>query len=287
MRVLHQLLDISFTRKLTSRSIFFACHSRWDDSIDFCSSLTEKPSESKLLWASRLLAIWRETKWGRFLSFSYRSPENISSHPFLVFISGVDKIVFLDTALASQQPSYSPVRAEELLCSDTCSAWSRLQFPQPNCDYTDILLFALAVEKCWVMYAQWWQWHSYMCFIVLQYLSFHGYHRNCRFAIQIGRRDSEHQPICYSLLNLILLSWAQTCFSLSGAICWSPSGTAVLCHCWAASGETQCTRQIAPLPCSQLSSFWAGKMICILMYSRSAWGEVSSLVVGYSATPQV
>lgn len=69
-----------------------------------------------------------------------------------------------------------------------------------------------------MMYAQWWQWHSYMCFIVLQYLSFHGYHRNCRFAIQIGRRDSEHQPICYSLLNLILLSWARMCFSLSGAI---------------------------------------------------------------------
>lgn len=135
----------------------------------------------------------------------------------LFFSSGVDKVVFLDTGLAPQQPSHFPVRAEELLWSDTCSAWSRLQWPQPNCDYTDILLFALAVEKCWVMYTQWWQRHSYMCFIVLQYLSFHGYHRNCRFAIQIGRRDSEHQPICYSLLNLILFSWAQTCFSVRGS----------------------------------------------------------------------
>lgn len=202
---------------MTGRSVFFACHSRWDDSIDFHSSLTEKPSEGKLLWSLRLLAMWRETKWGWFLSFLYSSPGNISSHPFLVFSSGVDKVVFLDTGLAPQQPSHFPVRAEELLWSDTCSVWSRLQWPQPNCDYTDILLFALAVEKCWVMYTQWWQRHSYMCFIVLQYLSFHGYHRNCRFAIQIGRRDSEHQPICYSLLNLILLSWAQTCFSLRGS----------------------------------------------------------------------
>lgn len=94
-----------------------------------------------------------------------------------------------------------------------------------------------------MMYAQWWQEHSYMCFIVLQYLSFHGYHRNCRFAIQIGRRDSEHQPICYSFLNLILLSWAQTCFSLSGAIMWVPIG---------------CCRSLPLLGC-----FW-GNSVCTL-----------------------
>lgn len=38
--------------------------------------------------------------------------------PFIpCFFSGVDKVVFLDTGLASQHPSYALVRAEELLWS--------------------------------------------------------------------------------------------------------------------------------------------------------------------------
>lgn len=133
------------------------------------------------------------------------------------------------------------------------------------------------------MYAQWWQQHSYMCFIVLQYLSFHGYHRNCRFAIQIGRRDSEHQPICCSLLNLILLSWAQTCFPLSGAAALVSTTCSKSLPLLGHFSGDQCSDQLAPLCYSQLS----GKMICILMYSRSAWGDVLSLVVCYSATPWV
>lgn len=57
-----------------------------------------------------------------YLSFSYSVPGNISSHPFLIFNSGVGKVVFLDTGLTSQKLPYSLVRAEELLWSGIYSA---------------------------------------------------------------------------------------------------------------------------------------------------------------------
>jgi len=149
--------------------------------------------------------------------------------------------------------------------------------PQPNCNYTDVLLFALTVMKCWVMCAQWWQWHSYVCFIVFQYLSFHGYHRNCRFAIQIGRRDSEHQPICCSLLKLILLLWVQTASLRQGLQCWCPLGTSALWHCWAASGELS-MHPGCPFCCPWVSRFWPGRWSASGCTTQVPGGDVLSLM---------
>lgn len=135
-----------------------------------------------------------------------------------------------------------------------------------------------------MMYAQWWQQRSHMCFIVLQYLSFHGYHRNCRFAVQIGRRDSEPQPICCSCLNLIPLCWAQTCCSLSGAGILGSSRCSR--HCWALLGKLGAHTSLT------LVWLWAVRFLSReedqhFDVQPRGLGEVSSLVVGFCATPQV
>lgn len=133
------------------------------------------------------------------------------------------------------------------------------------------------------MHTQWWHQRSHMCSIVLQYLSFHGYHRNCRFAVQMGRRDSEHQPISCSCLNLTPLCWAQTCCSLAGAgMLGSSKGSR---HCWALLGKLGAHTSL-PLVWLWVVRFWSRGEDQHFDIQLRGLGEVSSLVVGFVPLPR-
>lgn len=166
-------------------------------------------------------------------------PAFLPCRSLVFFPSGVDRAVLLGTGLAFQQLC-SPLVPQKSCCA-LVPVWAGQPLPTARLACSGALS-ALAVEESRVMHAQWWQQSSHMCSIVLQYLCFHGYHRNCRFAVQISGRDSEHQPMCCSCLILTPLCWAQTCCSLAGLGCWAPAGAAALLG---SSGEFGCTHQPA------------------------------------------